>query len=354
MKSIILFSPVSLSNLSSGISIRLDQLKSKFEDLGIKSKVVDTYKKGDTKNVNYAYIMVSTKADSISAKVAREFGKDKKLIVDLYTPIFLEKQAYLSKWKPKDWYTRAKMISVVKKIIESSNYFIVANTRQKEYWLKTAKSLKDPIDEGKIFVLPTGAPKLSPVKKQRAKVILWFGGIYPWLDPTPLVESFAKVAPQKPNWKLRVLGGFHPNTGYQGRFKKIINLAMAKIKSSQLEVIPWQSLIDLPNFFKDVDFAVHLPKETEEDYYSHRVRLLTLLNCGIPIITTGNDMISDLVDDQKAGTKTTRDNLTNSLKLAIGDQPLVNSWSNKALGIEGNFIKSQEEFSRFKLIFKNQ
>ncbi len=165
MKRLIFFSPISFGRKSSGISLRIKELESIFRNHGIKTAVYDSLKDYQENINDFIYIMVSTKADSISYNIAQNF-KAQKLIVDLYTPIFLEKEAYLSKWKPQDWYTRVKMNSVVKKIILSGNYFIVANTRQKEYWLKTAKTLKASIDKDKIFVLPTGAPKPSTVNRQ--------------------------------------------------------------------------------------------------------------------------------------------------------------------------------------------
>lgn len=350
MKKILLVSPIAFSQERSGISIRLEQLCLKYKGLGLRTKLIDNIR--DVKREDFIYIMISTKKESISFKVATDFQSKASLIVDLYTPIFLEKEAYLTKWKPQDWYIRAKMKSVVKKIIRAGDFFIVANTRQKEYWLKVAKALKAPIEQSKIFVLPTGAPKPPAIKRKTSNVILWFGGIYPWLDPTPLIESFSKIASGKQEWKLRILGGFHPNTGYEGRFKKIVSQAKNKIKPRQLQIIPWQNSKDMLIFLNDVNFAVHLPRETREDFCSHRVRLLTLLNSGVPIITTGNDIISNLLNTQKAGIKIARNNLSKNLKLAIGNQPLVNSWSRNAHGVQGKFIKSQEEFSRFKSIFK--
>ena len=133
------------------------------------------------------------------------------------------------------------------------------------------------------------------------KVILWFGGIYPWMDPEPLIEAFGRICRKYPKWKLRILGGFQPGTGYEDRYERLVVKAKSIVPGLQLQVIEWQKNEDLKKYFKDVSFAVHLSKSTPEDLYAHRVRLLTLLNSGIPVLTSGKDVISDLIVENGAG-----------------------------------------------------
>lgn len=344
MKKIILLSPVPLTNPPSGISIRIEQLKSQFANLGLNAKIVEGY---EQEKANYLYLIVSTKADSISTKVAREFDKDKKLIVDLYTPIFLEKEAYLSKWKPQDWLTRLKQRNVITQIMTSGNIFFVANGRQKQYWKEVSKSLG--VRGKKVFTIPTGVPNIKTIKTKDLKVILWFGGIYPWMNPKPLVEAFAKIAPLNPQWKLRVLGGFHPKTGYQKLFQVVIEKAQKIIPLNQLEILPWQKERDLSKFLEDVAFAVHLPKTTREDYLAHRARLLTLLNSKIPVITSGKDLISEFIVKYQAGlwSPGTPKDLEEKLTYLMNNPAQVSKLERNTIQIQDLFLKSESEIERF-------
>ncbi len=353
MKSIVLFSPTLLEKESSGISIRIEELESIFRNHGIKTTILDSLK-DYRENINdFIYIMVSTKPQSISSKIVDHLG-GYNLIVDLYTPIFLEKDISLSNWNPMDWLTKCKNKENVKKIISAGKYFLVANKRQREYWLKTARTIKAPIEKDKIFVLPTGAPKPSTANRQPLTVILWFGGIYPWMNPQPLIKAFSKITIRNKGWKLRFLGGFHPKTGYQDTYKKVIQDVQKYLPKSDLEIIPWQQSADLPKYLKDVALAVHLPRKSPEDYFAHRVRLLTLLNAGIPIITSGSDLISDLIAEYKAGVKIDMDDLTSILQLVINSQYPREIWSKNALKIQKEFINSQEEFSKFRKILEKK
>lgn len=283
------------------------------------------------------YLLVSTKPDSIYSRKLAALKIGQKLVVDLYTPILLEKELTLSKWKPVDLYQRWKNRQIVKQFLERGNHFLVANHRQKEYWLKTARQLGILLNEKNISVLPTGAGKITDYVRQPAeritdyaerKVMLWFGGIYPWMDPAPLIKAFSKLAVQFPNWKLRILGGFHPETGYIKKYQRIVDLAKKLIPKKQLEIIPWQSTAKLSKYFDDVAVAVHLVKQTPEDYYAHRVRLLTLLEAGIPIITGGRDVISELIDETKSGIKIVcpEIKLTDRLKTVITDSKILDIW----------------------------
>ncbi len=267
--------------MQSGISIREEQVRNWF----------------DREKFNGEYLLVSTKPDSIYSKKLAGLKPDQKLIIDLYTPIFLEKELSLSKWNPNDWVTRFRNREMVKKFLRRGSHFLVANQRQRDYWLETSKSLGVPLKLNDISVLPTGALSTihhQPLTISSRNVVLWFGGIYPWMDPLPLIEAFGTIAKKFPDWKLRFLGGFHPDTGYENLYQRIVSVAKLKIPNSQLELIPWQEEKKLDKYFTDVAFAVHLVKVSPEDYFAHRVRLLTLLSAGVPVLTSGQDIISDL------------------------------------------------------------
>ena len=321
-----------MTRISSGISIREEQIRHWL----------------DSKKFKGEYLLVSTKPDSVYSKKLESLNQNQKLIVDLYTPIFLEKELTLSKWKPQDWLTRWKNRKMVKQFLKRGNHFLVANRRQRKYWLETSKSLGVPFKLNDISVFPTGAGNLqrstlNVQRFERRNVVLWFGGIYPWMDPEPLIEAFGRLAPKFPGWKLRFLGGWHPATGYKKIYKELEEFARKKVKKSQLEFIPWQPENNLKKYFKDVAFAVHLVKPTLEDYYAHRVRLLTLLSAGIPVLTSGRDIISDLAVRLGAAPRTEshRDNIEKDLISLINSDKQLDKMRKFGLKVEQTFLKQE-------------
>jgi len=294
------------------------------------------------------YLLISTKPDSVYSKKLAQLNSSQELIIDLYTPIFLEKELTLSKWKPQDWLTRFRNKEMIKKFLRRGNHYLVANHRQRDYWLETSKNLGVPLKLNDISVLPTGSgisqrSTLSVQRSVERKVILWFGGIYPWMDPEPLIEAFGRICRKYPKWKLRILGGLQPGTGYKDRYEKLINKAKALIPDSQLQIVDWQKNEDLDEYLEDVAFAVHLAKDSPEDYYSHRVRLLTLLNSWIPVITSGKDVISKLLVKEGAGNKVSdgADHLDNILRKLLSLKKAIWKLQKNTGKIQEKFIKSE-------------
>ncbi len=320
--------------IQSGISIRERQVKKWLAEGGFQGE----------------YLLVSTKPESVYYKKLVSLPATTRLIVDLYTPILLEKELTLSKWKPQDWLTRLQNKETVRKFLRRGNHFLVANRRQREYWIEQSKKLGIPLIKNDISVFPTGAGKfqISNFKFQileRRNVVLWFGGIYPWMDPEPLVKAFARIAPEFPNWKLRFLGGWHPETGYKGIYMKLKEFSGQRIPKEQLEFVPWQSEKNLTKYFDDAAFAVHLTKPTLEDYYAHRVRLLTLLSVGIPVLTSGRDVISNLAVQLGAATRTRldRDNVETDMVSLINSVKQLDKMRKFGLKVEQTFLEQETD-----------
>ena len=346
MKSITILSPQPLASKTlTGLEIRIKEIKKWFLRRGLKVYLLDSFDEKVIRHSNVVYTPISTNSLSVGHQCISENRYNKPLVIDLYTPILLEKEASFSYFNPLHQYIRFKKQSMVKKMVKYGAHFLLANHRQQNYWLNFIKNCGIDAKTNDFSVIPTGAPRIKVdfLPFLQRKTILWFGGIYPWMNPWPLVDAFSRLAPDYPDWKLRILGGFQLKTGYKVIYRNIIEKAKLLIPGRQLEVIPWQKHKELPNYLKDVAFAVHLPHNSQEDYYAHRVRLLTLLNAGIPIMTSGDDVISDLLIGNKAGIRMSSDfkNIITVLDKTLSNTNRINKLAESTRKVEGYFIKTQ-------------
>lgn len=323
-----------IEGISSGISIRESQVKEWLRRKKYKGE----------------YLLVSTKPESEWSERLRILPQRAFLMVDLYTPVLLEKAIMFRPWHPLDWIIRQKQRNMVVRFLERGNHFLVANRRQREYWIEESQLLGVPLRKTDISVFPTGSGLNAVTRYQapgtRHHVVLWFGGIYPWMDPEPLIVGFLRWKTEHPDWKLRILGGFHPDTGYEHRYRRLMEHARRLIGEKQLEIVEWQSQRDLKRFLKDVACAVHLTKATREDYYAHRVRLLTLLDFGVGVLTSGHDVISNLLVKMNAGTRIPAMVDTGRLLVKAMHEPERRAvWSKNAPQVEKTYMKQESDIN---------
>lgn len=305
MKSLIFLSPrAGGGSIQTGLEIRIDQLMSWFKMIGFKTKLTNVINKKNIEKTNLIYLPISTNSESAGYQLI-ENNPGNPILIDLYTPVLLEKEASYSFFNPFHQIVRRKKLNVVTKMLKSGSHFIVANRRQRNYWLKAANDLGVKIIKDDISVIPTSVPKITCIRESlpNQKTIVWFGGIYPWMNPFPLIDAFSKIASRYPDWKLRFLGGFQPKSSYDTIFNDVVRLSKQSIPGTQVEFIPWQKSANIGNYLSDVAFSVYLAKPVKNDYYAHGSRFLSLLKIGIPYLLNSNDLISDLMIRYKAAEK---------------------------------------------------
>lgn len=309
------------------------------------------------RNFSGEYLLVSTKPDASWSQKLHKLPREIFLMVDLYTPVLLEKALTFRIWSPRDWVIRENQRNMVRRFLKRGNHFLVANRRQREYWIDESLSLGVPLHKTNISVFPTGSALTinhQPSTINNRKVVLWFGGIYPWMDPEPLIRAFGRVHKKFPNWTLRILGGFQPATGYEHRYRRIIRLARKTIDAQQLHIVEWKNETWMRRYLKDVVFAVHLVKHTPEDYYAHRVRLLTLLNFGIGVLTSGHDVISNLLIEMKAGEMVRKnvEDVAKNLSNVMTSDRVVRTWNEHAPNVQREFITREQSDTGFDKVFR--
>lgn len=342
------------TSFTDGTYLRIEGVLQWFRKNGIKLELMQNFNKKILHKFTYIYLMLSTKDDSLSTKVMENTKDHQVFIVDLYNPIFLEKS--LSRSKLENFFYKKKEEKEVKKQLERGNHFIVANKIQIKYWKGIMKKFNVKKNKRQFSSIPTGVPKnINKNIIKNRDTIIWFGGIYPWMNPLPLIKAFAKLIKKYPYTKLRIVGGYNPKTKYLKSYENMVNLAKSEIPSKNFETLEWKNTRNLTKVFEDAIVAVNIPVTSEEDYYSHRIRLLTVLSYGIPIVTSGKDTISDIVIKNKAGLLSKP--RVNDLYEAI-DKILQGKYfkkmSAKALKVQAVYIKENLVDKNLKFLLKDE
>ena len=251
----------------------------------------------------------------------------KYMVVDLYDPYLL---SLLVQYQDKPESASASfrlMHKVLERHMLAADFCVCASERQRDYWLgrfcalgrinpdlhRVDPSLRKLIDVVP-FGLPDEPPRLTGVPlKQRIpgispddRVLIWGGGIWEWFDPLTVIRAVAKLSAEIPGLRLVFMGLKSPNPQVD-----LMDMAVkAKKLSSELGVLDrhvfflqdWIPYEDRVNYLLDADIAVSCHFDVIETRFSFRTRILDYLWCGLPVLTTGGDEFSELIDRRGAGT----------------------------------------------------
>jgi len=344
-RKILMLSP-EIRTKETGITIRIKGMSEFFKKFNLKADIFQKLP-DNLESYEFVYALISTKKDSITSDFLKNRANN-IFILDLYTPILLEKKAIRAKNYFLNKYNLLKQRQVVKNIVSQADHFLFANHRQKEYWARQIMEWGIKKSKIQFSIVPTNAPVVK-VKKKKGKSLLWFGGIYPWINPIPLFKALPYIFTKNPSINFKIIGGFQKGTGYYGYYEKSLSLIKNLGLKEKVGIISWQKPAKLSKYLEDVIVAVHIPAKTGEDFYSYRFRLLTLLNAGIPVLTSGSDIISKYIVQKKAGAQivTNDDVLAKQIVLALKNPQKIKKWSTMAKKLESIIIKRETDIKNF-------
>jgi hypothetical protein len=200
------------------------------------------------------------------------------------------------------------------------DFFICASERQRDWWLgqleaqgriNPATYAADPTLRGLIDVVPYGLPETPPQATRPVikgvwsgievddRLVLWGGGLWPWLDPETAIAAMALLADQHPNVKLVFPGTRHPNPGLENIPTRVES---ARRRAADLGLLDktvffgdWVPYADWPSVLLESDVALTLHHATLETRLAFRTRILDYVWAGLPTVATAGDTTSDLV-----------------------------------------------------------
>ncbi len=249
------------------------------------------------------------------------------LVVDGYDPVMSEWLAVHAPL-PLDaqaglWFPRLARQAAAMRL---GDFFICASERQRDWWLglleahgriNPATYAADPSLRRLVDVVPYGLPSHPPQATRPIikgvwpgiapddQLVLWGGGLWPWLDPLTAIRGVARLAPARPRLKLVFPGTRHPNPAVAQMPNQV---HAAKALAAELGVQDrsvffgdWVAYADWPAVLLESDVALSLHYDTVETRLAFRSRLLEMIWAGLPCVINEGDATAQLITTYDVG-----------------------------------------------------
>ncbi len=242
------------------------------------------------------------------------------LVVDLYIPTHLENLEPAGRALARHRQDVDHQVSLIGEDLVAGDFFVCASERQRDFWLgalaqagrvNPLTARNDPGLRSLVDVVPFGLAADSPVPagpvlRERFgigssdPVLIWGGGVYEWLDPLIAVRAVDRLRERFPAIHLVFIGMRNPNPG-------IDEMAVAtKLRTLSAELgltgrhvhfnESWLPYEDRGGWLLDADVAVSMHGDHLETRFSFRTRVLDYLWARRPMVLTGGDDLSDVVE----------------------------------------------------------
>ena len=241
----------------------------------------------------------------------------KPLVVDAYDPFMLaglqrdQGAAFDKRVFSHQTYRHSHLLA-----LRAADLVLCASERQKDYWLGMLSALgrlnpythdDDPTLARLISVVPFGVPDAKPRHSRKVlkgvhpgvgsddKVVLWGGGVWEWLDAETAIRAMARLAEDHPDIKLFFLGTQRPNPLVAaGAVDQVVELSR-RLRLLDRNVIfnEWVPYADRENYLLEADVGISLHRDVLEARFAFRTRVMDYLWAGLPIVTTGGDVLSE-------------------------------------------------------------
>jgi glycosyltransferase involved in cell wall biosynthesis len=257
-------------------------------------------------------------------------------VIDLYAPLQLEMleagQAGHGSTNEAAFYRRY-VARRLRLLMAHGDFYICASERQRDLWLGSlaaagrvnrANYHQDAGLRGLIDCVPFGTPtdpfpcSSTPGEDRRKArktirgveendfLLLWGGGIWPWLDPRTAIRAAALAAEKRPGVKLLFLGLGHPNPGVttgQGAGEQARRYAeelgvLDRVVLFNEQWVPYEKRV---GFLAAADAGLLAHHPGIETRYAFRTRLLDCFWAGLPVLSTTGDELTELVVRNGAG-----------------------------------------------------
>jgi glycosyltransferase involved in cell wall biosynthesis len=248
-------------------------------------------------------------APRLTAALPRE---GRRWIVDVYNPEPFEGLEFQKERPRRERLVRdAARVDRISFAARAGCAFVCASERQRDMWLGFLAANRrldsdlyerDPTMRKLIGVVGFGVPEEPPqpaetavlrgnVFLQDARIVVWNGGLWDWLDPLTLVRALSLLRAEDDRWRLAFLGTARPG----GRAAMSMG-ARVEREVSQLELgdavhfnPAWTPYAERGAALLECDMGVSAHLETLETRFAYRTRLVDLVWARVPIVAAAGD-----------------------------------------------------------------
>lgn len=248
------------------------------------------------------------------------------IIIDLYDPFILENLETFQNSKEELDLHKASLSILIDQLLYG-DYFICASEKQKDFWIGMLAAINrvNPLEykqsknlSSLIGVVPFGiddevnVPQSGRVMKgvisginENDKVLLWGGGIWPWLDPVTAVKAVNMLAKKQPSIRLFFMGIKPPNqtsATLNKKTREVIDLSdRLGLTNKYVFFNDWVEYENRYCYYLEADVGLSLHLNHLETRFAFRTRMLDYIKCELPIICTEGDIFSELVSKYLIG-----------------------------------------------------
>jgi hypothetical protein len=244
-----------------------------------------------------------------------------RVLYDLYAPTIVESVVGAPVRSDTAGATTRKTISAALDLaLATGDAFLCATERQRDFWLGALlragrltreavtadPTLRDLVDVVPFGVDPEPPSRGEPVLKgvwpgigTADRVLLWPGGIWDWTDPLVVIRAATALAEHRDDIRLVFLGTRSPNPAV--RRSRMIDEAVAlaaRLDSRGRTVFfneGWTPYAERGRYLLEADIGVSAHPDTIEARLAYRSRLLDCIWSRLPIVTSGGDVLAELV-----------------------------------------------------------
>ncbi len=250
---------------------------------------------------------------------------NRRIVGDLYDPLVLENiHLYQDEPLALQESLNSQTVAAMNRLLSRADFFICGNERQHDFWIGALaangrvnphSTANDPDLNQLIAVVGVGFPERDPQGDPifhgkhpsfppEAKIVLWGGGIWDWLDPLTLVNAWPEVLLKQPAARLVFLGTRHPNPlvpPHQMAEKTLALAAQIGEKDRTIYFIGWLPYQEREGLLCEAAVGVALHPLHLETRYSIRTRVLDYFWAKLPVLVTDGDISSAWVQSYHLG-----------------------------------------------------
>jgi glycosyltransferase involved in cell wall biosynthesis len=254
-------------------------------------------------------------------------GMETRYVADLYNPIVIE-TTERNRARTQGSQRRRAAIVTAHTIanLACADFILCASERQRDHWLGMLaghnlidRDLYDG-DRGLrqlIEVVPSGLPgeppePAEPYLRARpevgldARILVWGGGIWPWLDALTPIRMIERLADREPAIHLHFPAIHRPqalSASEMSNAHQAVAYAQERgLLGRRVHVgNGWVPYTDRARYLLEADIGITAHFDHLEAHYAFRSRILDYLWAGLPVVATRGDVLSDLIEREHAG-----------------------------------------------------